>query len=113
MALWCLIYTIIVSHICGFDYCNYEIKVCEYKYRFQNPKVNFISAHDAQWTGYEHIAFQTVADQAAAGCDVDVPMVYCALLHHGYIRNKPVGVLSYCLRARTEAKDVIQEDTDK
>ena len=46
---------------------------------------NFISAHDAQWTGYEHIAFQTVADKATAGCDVDVPVVYCALLHHGYV----------------------------
>ena len=40
---------------------------------------NFISAHDAQWTGYEHIAFQTVAGTATAESDVYVPIVCCVL----------------------------------
>lgn len=43
-----------------------------------NLITNFISAHDAQWTGYEHITFQTVAETAAAESDMDVPIVYCA-----------------------------------
>ena len=46
---------------------------------------NFISAHDAQWTGYEHIAFQTVAGTAAAESDVYVPLLHRAFLQQGYV----------------------------
>lgn len=71
-------------------------------------------AHDAQWTGYGHIAFQTVADKATAGCGVYVPIVCCALFASWVRRGISLSVSCLTVSGpETEAKDVIQENTDK
>ena len=79
-----------------------------------NLITNFISAHDAQWTGYEHIAFQTVAGTVAAKSDMDVPIVYCVLFASWVCRGISLSVSCLTVsRPETEAKDVIQKNTDK
>ena len=75
---------------------------------------NFISAHDAQWTRYEHFAFQAVAGTAAAESDVYVPVVCCALFASWVCRGISLSVSCLTVSGpETEAKDVIQENTDK
>lgn len=68
----------------------------------------------AQWTGYEHIAFQAVAKTAAAENDVYVPVVYCALFV-SWVRRE-ISLSVSCLTVsgpETEEKDVTQKNTDK
>ncbi|MBR2528138.1 MAG: hypothetical protein IKE58_06705 [Blautia sp.] len=60
------------------------------------------------------ITFQTVAETAAAESDVYVPVVYCALF--ASLVRRGISLSVSCLTAsgsETEAKDVIQKNTDK